>query len=177
MNKKVIITIVIVFVVIIIAVVAFLIYRNVKKKNALQSQQEIDILRQQLNANPNMPASQKTDIIAQIAALIAKSAGANQTTDQTGGQFPGGGFPSGYPSWPPPTQGGPAGFPLVKGAKGNYVKSLQMAINAKCGDKLRNLGMLPLTTDGKFGPLTEKGVAACIGTTNVSWPQFQGLTV
>lgn len=167
MSRKAIIVTVIVFVVIVIAVVAFLIYRNNKKKQALEAQRQMDILQQQLNMNPNMPTSQKGDILAQIAALAAAVAQAKGPS----GPLPG----LGGAGWPI-SGNAPTGFPLAKGSSSNYVKTLQMAINAKCGDKLKSIGMLPLTTDGKFGPLTEKGAAACLGSTNVSWPQFQGLT-
>lgn len=173
MSRKAIIGIVIALVVIIIAVVIFFIYRNNKKKKAQQAQMEMDILQQQLSANPNMSTSQRGDILGQIAALAAVIAQARQ--EQGGsGNIPSGPLPGlGGPGYQQPS---PTGFPLVKGASGNYVKSLQMAINAKCGDKLKSMGMLPLTTDGKFGPLTERGAAVCLGTTNVSWPQFQSIT-
>lgn len=176
MSRKAIIVTVIVFVVIVIAVVAFLIYRNNKKKQALEAQRQMDILQQQLNMNPNMPTSQKGDILAQIAALAAAVAEARGAGQQQGGGVPSGPLPGlGGAGWPI-SGNAPTGFPLAKGSSSNYVKTLQMAINAKCGDKLKAIGMLPLTTDGKFGPLTEKGAAACLGSTNVSWPQFQGLT-
>lgn len=171
MNKKVIIAIVIVFVVIVIGVVGFLIYRNNRRKKEQEAQQQMAILQQQLATNPNMPAEQKGNLLGQIANLAAVLA-----------QIKSGAADKGTPDGPLPGLGGagwnpePSGFPLVKGNSGTYVKNLQMAINAKCGNKLKSIGMLPLTTDGKFGPLTEKGAAACLGTTSVNWQQYKGLT-
>lgn len=167
MNKKLIISIVIIVVVIIIGVVGFLIYKN-KKKQKEDAAAQMAILQQQLS-QPNMPASQKQNILEQIAGLAAiigsnlpanknQSNQANTSTTTTTVSIP-----------------APADFPLKKNSSGLFVQAVQKAVNAKCGDKLKSINMVPLVADGKFGPLTEKGVASCLGTTTVTWEQYKQL--
>jgi peptidoglycan hydrolase-like protein with peptidoglycan-binding domain len=51
-------------------------------------------------------------------------------------------------------------FPIKKGMGGQEVINIQTAINKKCNKNL--------TTDGKFGPLTESALKSCYGSTTVS---------
>lgn len=153
MNKKLVISIVIIVVVITIIIVSFLIYKN-KKKQKEDAAVQMAILQQQLS-QPNMPVSQKQNILQQLAGL-ATIIGSN------------------IPAKNDPIPA-PADFPLKKNSSGLFVKAVQKAVNGKCGDKLKAIGMAPLVEDDKFGPLTEKGVAACLGTTTVSWEQYKQL--
>lgn len=167
MKKTTIIILVIVFVIIIIAVVAFLIYKNNQKKKQ-EAQQQMAILQQQLAQNPQMPTEQKGDLLAQIsnlAAIIGQFKGGKEDKPSFSILNPTG-------NWNPE----PAGFPLSKALqakKNSYVETLQKAINTKCKNKMKSMGMLPLTTDGRFGTLTEKAAAACVGSNTVSWQQYQ----
>ena len=173
-NKKLIISIVIIAVVIIIGVVGFLIYKN-KKKQKEDAAMQMAILQQQLSQS-NMPATQKQSILEQIAGL-AVIIGSNLPTKQSPipiGQTP---MPAqaNIPGAPPVETPAPSDFPLKKNSSGLFVKAVQNAVNSKCSSKLKAIGMSPLVADGKFGPLTEKGVAACLGTTTVSWEQYKQL--
>ena len=165
MKKNTIIILVIVFVIIIIAVVAFLIYRNNRKKKEQEAQQQMAILQQQLAQNPEMPAQEKGNLLGQIANLAAIIGQIRGGTKDNSGPLPG----LGGAGWNPE----PSGFPLKKGSVNSYVTTLQKAINTKCSSKMKSMGMLPLTTDGKFGPLTEKAAAACVGANTVSWQKYQ----
>lgn len=170
-NKKLVIAIIIIVVVIIIGVVGFLIYKN-KKKQKEDAAAQMAILQQQLS-QPNMPVSQKQSILEQIAGLAA-IIGSNIPAKQNQGQafIPGVAPATATTSSSTPA---PADFPLKKNSSGLFVQAVQKAVNGKCGDKLKAIGMAPLVADGKFGPLTEKGVASCLGTTTVSWEQYKQL--
>lgn len=171
-NKKLIISIIIIVIVIIIGVVGFLIYKN-KKKQKEDAAAQMAILQQQLSQP--MPASQKQSILEQIAGLAsiigsnipakAFTPGSAPTTTTA---------PTPAPA-PTPVQSAPSDFPLKKNSSGLFVQAVQKSVNSKCASKLKAIGMSPLDTDGKFGPLTEKGVAACLGTTTVSWEQYKQL--
>ena len=163
-RKSIIILVVIVVVLIIIAVVAFLIYKNSSAKREREAQQQMAILQQQLAQNPEMPQAQKSDLLGQIANLAAIVSQFKSDKSKSG-PLPG----LGGSGWNPE----PSGFPLKKGSKNNYVTTLQKAINTKCGSKMKSMGMLPLTTDGNFGPLTEKAAGTCVGSNTVSWQQYQ----
>lgn len=165
MNKKLVIAIIIIVVVIIIAIVGFLIYKNKKKQ---KEDAATAILQQQLS-QPNIPTNQKQNILEQIAGL-AVIIGSNIPANQGKALIPGTQPASASQSIP-----APADFPLKKNSSGLFVQAVQKSVNGKCGDKLKAIGMAPLVADGKFGPLTEKGVAACLGTTTVSWEQYKQL--
>jgi len=176
MNKKTVIIIVMVVVVIIICIVAFLIYRKNQQRKEEDAKMQLAMLQAQLSQQPNMPAAQKQTILQQIAGLadIIMKAKAANNANTSSAPLPGLGGPGYVPTSGPITSvPAPAGFPLKKGSKGNYVADLQRAINFKCGDKLKSAGMSKLSTDGDFGSLTEKGAATCLGSTVVTWEQYQ----
>ena len=168
MSRKAIIAIVVIVVLIVISIVSFLIYRNSKNKKA-EAEQRLAALQQQLNSQPNMPANQKANLLGQIAELLG-NVQLPQYTQHTPGATP-------NPALDTNNNVAPNGFPLKKNVTGMalYNQAVQKAVNGKCGDKLKAIGMAPLVADGKFGPLTEKGVAACLGTTTVSWEQYKSL--
>ena len=124
------------------------------------------ILQQQLS-QPNIPVTQKQSILEQIAGLAA-IIGSNIPQKGQAQAFIPGGAPAPYsPPQSSTTTPAPAGFPLKKGSSGPYVTAVQKAVNTKCGSKL--------VTDGKFGPLTEKAIASCLGSATISWEQYQQL--
>ncbi len=173
-NKKLIISIIIIVIVIIIGVVGFLIYKN-KKKQKEDAAAQMLILQQQLSQP--MPASQKAGILEQIAGL-AVIIGSNLPKKESSigsGQIAMPPAQSNIPGAPNVEIPAPSDFPLKKNSSGLFVKAVQNAVNNKCSSKLKAIGMSPLVADGKFGPLTEKGVAACLGTTTVSWEQYKQL--
>ena len=169
MSKKAIIAIVVIVVLIVISIVSFLIYRNSKNKKA-EAEQRLAALQQQLNSQPNMPVDQKANLLGQIAQLLGNVQGNVQLPQFTPGTTP-------NPALDTNNNVAPNGFPLKKNVTGMalYNQAVQKAVNGKCGDKLKAIGMAPLVADGKFGPLTEKGIAACLGTTTVSWEQYKSL--
>lgn len=173
MKKGAVIAIVIIVLVIIIGVVGYLIYKSNQKKQADAAQRQADILQAQLAQNPNMPPQQRASILEQLANLAGAIAAAKAGSGQGGTPPPY--VPPGYV--PPPTGDAgspvaPYGFPLRNGsntknapAGKKYVQQLQSAINAKCGKKL--------VPDGVFGPLTQSAATQCIGSSTVSWDQYQ----
>lgn len=169
-KKKIVISIVIIIVLIIIVIVGFFIYKN-KKKQKEDAAAQMAILQEQLS-QPNIPVSQKKSILEQIGTLAAiigsnipqkTGQGSNQVQEHNTNTNTNTSVPA------------PADFPLKKGSSGLFVKSVQKAVNSKCADKLKAMGAAKLVEDGKFGPLTERGIAACIGTTTVSWEQYKQL--
>jgi type II secretory pathway pseudopilin PulG len=152
-RKTLIIIIVIVLFVIIVSIASFLIYKNNKKKKEKQKQElaaQMLLLQQQANSNSTPPA-QKADLLAQLAALAEQIKSINETGEV-------------MPNQQQTQQQAPAGFPLAKGSKNQFVVNLQKGLNAKCNSKL--------VPDGAFGNLTESALKKCFSNSQADFALY-----
>ena len=167
MKRGVVITIIVVFTVIIISVVAYLVYKSSKKRSSKEIaalQQQLANLQNQANSRSATP-EEKQAILSQIEILNQKLKDYGVGGDLFGGQEttnP----PVVNPAVTPTIQ--PTGFPLKKALGYNpLVENLQKGLNKKC-----NSG---LTTDGKFGALTEKALYMCYNVNEANFELYNNI--